>query len=263
MSFPLGFPSVIGQHSIELDSVHSTNQYLSEWSEKEILPEGTAVSTKEQTQGRGQKGTVWQTEKGKNLIVSFLLFPDFLLVNDQFLLSKVVALSVSKTVRSFLPENTPINIKWPNDIYVNHQKIAGILIENSIHNSRIRKSIVGIGMNVNQVDFPNEFHATSLMLSGNQEQNIQQIFEKLCENLNLYYSLLKSGQLNRINESYLSELYQLNQWANYQLQDKKIVAEIKGVDQQGKLQLKTKEGDRISADLKEIIFLREPSPTAD
>jgi BirA family biotin operon repressor/biotin-[acetyl-CoA-carboxylase] ligase len=249
--------SIIGKNVIRLESVHSTNEYLSELTFKNNLAEGTAVLALEQTQGRGQKGTIWKSESGKNLMVSFLLYPNFLLVSDQFLLSKILALSVLKTLQKFLPETAEIKIKWPNDIYVNNYKISGILIENSIQNSKLRQSIIGIGININQVEFPPEFNAISLMNITQKETEIELVFEELCININQYYSLLKSAQLNRINESYQRELYQLNEWKKFKYTHEVLEARITGVDSNGKLQLIKKNDQRISADLKEIIFVRE------
>lgn len=248
---------LIGKNVIRLESVHSTNEYLSELTSKNNLAEGMAILALEQTQGRGQKGTIWKSEAGKNLMVSFLLYPNFLLVSDQFLLSKILALSVLKTIRNFLPKTAEIKIKWPNDVYVNKCKISGILIENSIQNSRLRKSIIGIGININQIEFPSEFNAISLMNITQKETEIERVFEELCLNINQYYSLLKSFQLNRINESYQKELYQLNEWKKFNYNNEVIEARITGVDSNGKLQLTKKNNQRISADLKEIIFVRE------
>ncbi len=249
--------SIIGKNVIRLESVHSTNEYLSELSLKNNLEEGIAVLAIEQTQGRGQKGTIWKSEAGKNLMVSFLIYPDFLLVSDQFLLSKIVALSVLKTLQKFLPEPSEIKIKWPNDIYVNNYKISGILIENSIQNSKLRQSIIGIGININQSEFSPEFNAISFINITQKETEIELVFEELCININQYYSLLKSAQLNRINESYQRELYQLNEWKKFKYTHEVIEARITGVDLNGKLQLIKKNDQRISADLKEIIFVRE------
>lgn len=249
--------SFIGKNIIRLDSVSSTNQYLSDLSLKDNLEEGTAIFALEQTEGRGQKGTIWKSEAGKNLIVSFLIYPKFLLLSDQFLLSKVVALSVLKTLRNFLPETTELKIKWPNDIYVNNHKISGILIENSIQNSKLRQSIIGIGININQTEFSSEFSAISLKNITKNNTEIELIFAELCSNLNQYYSLLKSTQLNRIKESYQKELYLLNEVSKFEFKSEIIEARITGVDSTGKLQLIKKDNERISADLKEIIFVRE------
>ena len=83
---------------IILAEVDSTNKFAAELIEKNTTGEGTIVVAEFQTQGRGQKGKIWKSTKGKNLLVSFIYFPSFLSVSDQFLLSKWVALAVQKTV---------------------------------------------------------------------------------------------------------------------------------------------------------------------
>jgi len=249
--------SIIGKNVIRLNSVESTNQYLSDLTQTNSLDEGSVILTLEQTKGRGQKGTEWNSESGKNLIISILLHPQFLLISDQFMLSKIAAISVLNTIRKFIPESHEIKIKWPNDIYVNHQKICGILIENSIQNSKLRQSIVGIGININQTEFDSNFNATSLINLINKETEIELVFQELCTQLNQFYNLLKSAQLNRINEIYQNELYLLNSWAKFNYGSKLIEAMITGVDSSGKLQLLTKDNSRIAADLKEIILVRE------
>lgn len=250
--------SIIGKNIVRLDSVNSTNQFLADLCLENNIEEGTAILALEQTEGRGQKGTIWKSEAGKNLIVSFLIKPHFLLVSDQFLLSKMVALSVLKTIQKFVPEKTEIKIKWPNDIYVNSQKISGILIENSILNSKLRQSIIGIGINTNQTEFSPEFNAISLKNITKNEITIDSVFNELSMNLNHHYSLLKQQQLIRINDSYQKELYRLNVWSKFEYQSEMIEARITGVDSSGKLQLIKRDNQRISADLKEIIFVHEP-----
>jgi BirA family biotin operon repressor/biotin-[acetyl-CoA-carboxylase] ligase len=250
--------TTIGKNIIRLYSVGSTNQYLSEIASTNSLEEGTVIFTHIQTEGRGQKGTIWKSEPGKNLIISFLLKPHFLLVSDQFLLSKITALSVLKTLQKFLPSSNEIKIKWPNDIYVNNQKICGILIENSIQNSKLRQSIIGVGLNVNQIEFLPELHATSLINILEKETEIEEILKELCIQLNQFYSLLKSAQLSRINDLYKNELYRLNEWSKYIWKLNEIEAKITGVDSAGKLQLIMRNEELISADLKEIIFVHEP-----
>jgi BirA family biotin operon repressor/biotin-[acetyl-CoA-carboxylase] ligase len=253
-----GFNSSIGKNRIELTSVDSTNRYLSEWSEKEPLEEGTSVFANEQTSGRGQKGTEWKSEAGKNLVFSFILYPEFLLATDQFMLSKIVSISVLKTVKKHLSGIAEIKIKWPNDIYADNRKITGILIENSIQNSRIRKSISGIGLNINQTDFPEMFYATSLRNLAGKEFHLNEISDTFFEFMNHYYSLLKSSQYSRINTEYSENLFLLGKPSPFEWKGERISATITGVDHSGKLQLMDENDRLISADLKEIIFLREP-----
>jgi BirA family biotin operon repressor/biotin-[acetyl-CoA-carboxylase] ligase len=141
---------------IALDSVPSTSSYLTNIAD--TLPDGTVVVTREQTAGRGQRGNSWEAEPGANLTFSLLLRPEGVKAVEQFAISEAVALGIVDALQSRMP-GVDVRIKWPNDIYANDCKICGILIENAILGTEIRRSIAGIGINVNQTvwrsDAPN------------------------------------------------------------------------------------------------------------
>ena len=129
---------------------HSTNDTATELVRKGNLVEGTVVITDDQTAGRGQRGTRWVTSPGENLTFSLVLRPAFLAASEQFLLSQAIALGVLRFVSDFANQ---AQIKWPNDLFVNQMKLGGILIENAWQGSRMSHAIVGIGLNINQVEF--------------------------------------------------------------------------------------------------------------
>ena len=135
----------VGQHIIELSSVDSTNNYLIDLSQNISLLEGTVVIAKEQTAGKGQRNNHWSSEADKSLSISILLKPK-LDVSQQFLFNKFIALSLCQALNDY---SLTTKIKWPNDILINKKKVAGILVENSIRGSKIEKSVVGIGVNIN------------------------------------------------------------------------------------------------------------------
>ena len=115
---------------------------------KTINPvEGTVIYADFQKAGRGQKDNKWESEKGKNLLLSIILYPTSIRPEDQFYLSMAVSLGICDFIDSFFPGS---KIKWPNDIYINDDKIAGILIENSVMGETIESTIAGIGININQ-----------------------------------------------------------------------------------------------------------------
>lgn len=244
----------IGKQHLQLEEVDSTNAYLQAYSESRMLPEGTVVSTKYQTKGRGQRGTEWQSEPGNNLLLSLLLYPRFLKVEQQFLLSQVVALAVMQAVNDKLGTPQAL-IKWPNDILVGGNKICGILIENSLQGSYLKSSIVGIGLNVNDYckGLPK---ATSLMLAGGRSYDIRQVEERLFSTLESRYLQLRQGQYSRIREDYLNHLYGFGQELCFrdQLRDEIVFGQISGVSTEGKLQLQTSVR-MLEFGLKEISFL--------
>lgn len=135
-------------HYIILPEVGSTNTWAREHSAELQLP--VAIRGVAQMSGRGQRGNTWEAEPGKNLTISIVLKPEGVKPSEQFSISEVVALGI---VKYLLTRGIDAQIKWPNDIYVGDRKICGILIENSLFGSEIERSIIGIGLNVNQTEF--------------------------------------------------------------------------------------------------------------
>src|SRR5690606_26474526 len=126
------------------------------------LPEGTVIMAVDQHDGRGQKGTLWQSEPGKNLTASLLLTPTFLDPKQQFVLTAAISLAITRWLASLT--HVEVKIKWPNDIFIGDRKIGGILIENILKGKTWKSAVVGIGINVNQTSFPPEIQtrATSV-----------------------------------------------------------------------------------------------------
>lgn len=145
------------------DTLPSTSSYLAGIAAD--APHGTVVMAREQTAGRGQRGNSWEAEPGCNITLSLLLRPEGLHPARQFVISQAVSLAIADLVSHFVA--APVSIKWPNDIYVDDRKICGILIENTITGTSIDRTIVGIGLNVNQTEFrsdaPNPVSMRQLM----------------------------------------------------------------------------------------------------
>ncbi|KAA6312566.1 Bifunctional ligase/repressor BirA, partial [termite gut metagenome] len=135
---------------IRLEETDSTSRYLTTLCEHNEVEEFTIVLSHFQTAGRGQREHSWKSEAGKNLLFSMALYPSFLEVRNQFLLSQIMSLSMKEGLGEFA---SGFSLKWPNDIYWEEKKIGGMLIENDLVGNRIRRSIVGIGININQEKF--------------------------------------------------------------------------------------------------------------
>ena len=135
----------IGKQIYHLDSVDSTNNFAAKLINDQICQNGAVILADEQTAGKGQMGNTWESERGSNLLCSIAWKPDNLSVNEQSKISWMVCLVLHKLLLRFGIE---AEIKWPNDIYVGNQKIAGLLIENSIQQHVIKNSIIGIGIRV-------------------------------------------------------------------------------------------------------------------
>ena len=195
---------IIGQNTIYLDKVASTNDYLRELLSKfKPLAEGTAILAEEQFQGKGQRGSSWISEPGKNLTTSILLRPYFLPIAQQFSLSATIAIATANWLKTKVEQ--PVAVKWPNDIYVNSKKIAGILIENTLKGHNINSAIIGIGININQTNFDTTSTITSLAcLTDQTDYDIKDLANELYQRIQLeYLNLFHKGshyQLNKYNE---------------------------------------------------------------
>jgi BirA family biotin operon repressor/biotin-[acetyl-CoA-carboxylase] ligase len=246
----------IGKVAIHLSSVNSTNLFAHELISKTNPSEGTVIRADEQYAGRGQFGSSWSAKPGENITISILLNPRFLLAGEQFLLSQTIALALCDFIGQFdLPEK--VSIKWPNDIYVGKNKIAGVLIENILKGVHLNQSIIGIGINVNQDIFdPSIPNPTSLFLQTQNKYEIDHLLFQLYESVERHYLRLKSNDFGRIRESYFERLFQAGLWKDYYIksENKIINARITGVDKTGKLELDC-QGEIKSFDLKEIGYI--------
>lgn len=229
----------IGNNSIELDSVDSTNNYAKELLQKKKPVEGTIVYAHEQTSGRGQMGNSWQAEKNKNLTLSIILYPSFLDADKQFFLNMAVSLGVKDFCESVLGEE--IKIKWPNDIYYQNGKLGGVLIENTISGSRVTSSVIGIGLNINQANFGSDApNASSFYLIANKEYQLKTLMEILSLFIEKYYLQLRQLHFNFLDKAYMEALYRYQQTFEFKKGAQTFRGEINGVTKEGKLIIHSK-----------------------
>ena len=225
---------VFGNKIITLDETPSTNAYLQELISKTECFEGLVVVTKNQTQGKGQRGNTWESENGKNLTFSVLLKPN-LPIEEQFVLSQMVSLGIYDFLAKMGFEH--VAIKWPNDIYVDGKKIAGILIENTLTSNKIANCIVGIGLNVNQTQFSPTINATSLALLTEQTFEMQPLLNELLKCIEVRYLQLKAGKTSLIKHEYLNVLLGCQKPLHYLVNNQRVTGIIKGISPIGKLQV--------------------------
>ena len=239
-------------------TLESTNQYLQNLLNEGIDIVDNIVVTDYQTSGKGQGKNVWESENGKNLLFSIALDMSFLKAENQFLLTQIVSVTMINVLKKYLPEES-LSIKWPNDIYFNNKKIAGILIKNEIRGMMMGTSIIGIGLNVNQTSFdenlPNPI--SMKMITGNDFE-LEELLSAISYQLSaISYQLSAiSCQLSTVN-SYTDKLYRYKQWAFYEHEGQVKEMMIIGYDQFGRLILKEKNDREVVCDLKEIIFVIE------
>lgn len=244
----------IGRKLIHLKEVDSTNSFTLEMLKNNSLEEGTVVIADNQTQGRGQRGNSWKSAQGENITLSLVLLPK-IKISEQFYITKAISLAVADFISNELKTES-VKIKWPNDIYVNDAKIAGILIENSFSDNIINSSVVGIGININQVDFSNlNTKVTSLKKLTTTHYNIAELLNKLYSYLEAYYLHLKLDKKQKLDDSYSPQLYLLNTFSEFIVRGERRIAKITGVDAQGKIYLTTEQGISFSCTLHELTFI--------
>ncbi len=257
------FLGKVWQH---FDELLSTNDFLANLPQNadggttsRFNREGSLVTTFNQTAGRGQMGNRWLAEPNQNLAYSIRLNPTFLTANEQFHLNKIVALAVHDFIdaeTSNFKLQTSNSVKWANDMYINDKKVCGILIQNNLLGSRLQSSIIGIGININQLIFPKEINATSLRLETGQLFDLFTIIEKLTQCLEFRYLQLKSAiNFNKIHEEYLSKMYRFGVEAIYRraIDDSVFMGKIVGVSPTGQLEIMSNKGIEVF-DIKEVKF---------
>jgi BirA family biotin operon repressor/biotin-[acetyl-CoA-carboxylase] ligase len=225
---------IVGHKIIRLDTVNSTNFYLSENLNNLNFFEGVIIVAENQTNGRGQGKNIWHSKSGENLLFSVLLKPKCDL-SYQFYLNKLIATSLCQTLNLF---GLDCSIKWPNDILVNDKKIAGILIENKIKGRTLDSSIIGIGLNINQSDFPNELlKPTSMSIELKSPIDKEDVLKNFIVKLEKKYFQFKRNEFEMITNDYHSLLYKKNNKMTFLINNKRVKAIIKSVNNNGELVL--------------------------
>lgn len=238
---------------IHIDELVSTNSYLRNLPAN-LLSDGTTVYTDFQTAGRGQRGNTWESEKGKNLTFSAILFPKELKAEDQFLISQITSLAIKDVLSKYTKH---ITIKWPNDIYWKDRKITGILIENDIMGECISQSILGVGININQTEFvSNAPNPVSLKQITHANYNIAEILSDILNCLCNYYKEINDfDKRDEIRTDYKKSLYRREGFYQFEDKDGIFIARIADVENIGLLVLKTIDGEIRSYGFKEIKYI--------
>lgn len=243
---------------LHLDSVNSTNQQAGNLLSKSKPNEGTVISSYNQYDGKGQIGSSWFSSPDQNIAFSIIFYPTFLSPEKQFLLSQFASLVVQETIHHFLP-TADVKIKWPNDIYLGTKKVCGILIQNQIQQKIIQSSIIGIGLNVNEKNFPDSLpNPTSLALASGNEFQLNEIVLFLKSSfLEKYKRLAEDLNQKQIQKAYVNMLFQLNETHRYRDDNgKEFSGIIEGVSKQGQLLVKTA-GKQSAFSNKQIKYLLE------
>ncbi len=220
----------------------------------------SVIAARTQTAGRGQRGNSWLAAGGLNLTFSIVLkfgeggFPP-MKASEQFDLTRCVALGLTDYLES---EGITATVKWPNDIYARNRKICGVLIENTLRGGEVASSVVGIGLNVNQVDFPPQLvNPTSMAALTGKEYDLEASLRLLCACLVRRLSALGGTERTRMRNEYLRRLYRIGVFNEYVIcsSGDKVVGRIVDVTDNGFLEIETKEGERLQFAFKEISYI--------
>jgi len=244
---------IIGSEIIFRENLPSTNTYASQILRSKNLKEGTIIYTNYQSAGRGHGGNGWESEDGMNLLFSTLIFPIVVNPADQFIISIAISLGITDFLERYIPV---CSVKWPNDIYVNNDKIAGILIENTIMGNKLEDSVAGIGLNVNQVKFLSSApNPVSMKIITGTDYNLKYLLTQLASDLDKRYKQVLSEKYQQLRDAYIAKLFRLNEWAGFKDQTGIFTGRIISVSESGRLQVETKSGSINEFSFKEVEFI--------
>jgi len=207
-----------------------------------------AVWADYQTAGRGCGSNTWESERGKNLLFSVLIHPADIPVNRQFLVSMAVANSIAKVVAQYVKA---VSVKWPNDIYVGDKKLCGILIENRLLGGVIKDSIIGVGLNVNQLHFRSDApNPVSLALLTGRSYHLEVLLQELLAAFDE-----ELADMDGVRQRYLSQLYRRTGFHRYRDAQGEFAAELMTVEDDGHLVLRRADGQLQRYAFKEVQFI--------
>ena len=232
---------MIGSTIVKLDMVDSTNNYAAKELLTKSLNEGTVFVASCQQSGRGTGHASWESAAGLNLTFSVVLYPKLVAISSQFYISMAISLGVTDFLTKYVGG---VSIKWPNDIYVDSKKIAGILIETAISGGKFTRAIVGIGLNINQEIFISDApNPVSLKNLTGTMYELSPMLTDLCACLGNRYESLIGCDYFTLRQDYDKLLYLKGVWANYKEQDSVFEGKILGIEGDGRLQIETRNGE--------------------
>jgi BirA family transcriptional regulator, biotin operon repressor / biotin---[acetyl-CoA-carboxylase] ligase len=239
---------------IQLESTRSTNSYAADLLRGNRAGEGTVIAARYQSEGRGQSQNIWESEQDMNLLFSIILCPDRIKPEDQFILSMAVSLAI----KDFLIRHIgSVKIKWPNDIYIGSDKIAGILIENAIAGDRILHTIAGVGLNVNQVAFLSDApNPVSMKMVTGLDYDTDIILREIVEAILARYRQATDGGRADVMHEYHSSLWLMGESHRFRSKGVEFTGTIIGTDSRGCLLVKCEDGSIRYYAFKEVEYLK-------
>ena len=224
---------------IELDVIDSTNNYAMRLIDADTAQAGLTVVARQQTDGKGQRGKSWQDMPGESLLCSVIVYPERA-IEEQFVFNANTAVAIAE-VLSGLYENWDVRIKWPNDIIINDKKAGGVLIENVLRGSNWSFSIIGLGLNVGQTEFPGALpFATSLRLGSGKNFSTAELLRRIREEIFRRSIVVRPAE--EVMEEYNSYLYRRGHEQGFTDGSQEWRAIIKSAGSNGKLTVQLADG---------------------
>ena len=238
-------------HLIKVNAINSTNSFAREMFRENPKMAATCIWAEKQLQGRGQRGTSWTSEPGKNLTISVIFPAPQVTPARQFIISAAVAVAIVKALEKY--QVPKLMIKWPNDIMAANLKIGGLLIENIISEGKIAAAIIGFGLNVNQLEFPDLPAAGSLRKATGDTYDLEEVLNSILVELEENFKVISEGAAEKILEEYKNRLFRMKVPSTFQLPEGYFfTGRIEDVSPSGKLVVETEEQVYKEYDLKEI-----------
>jgi len=225
---------------IYFSEINSTNEYAWNLISNSNPNTNIVVITGNQTQGKGQYDRIWDTEPNKNITMSVIMAPSELNIKDAFHLNIVVSVSILKAINriaGFIPK-----VKWPNDIYHNNDKLGGILIKNKVFKNQIKYTVIGIGLNVNQINFDTSIpNPMSIKKIIGEDIAINLLIEEILNEIICSFETMQSKGIALLHSYYLKHLFAKNELKSFKIKGEKVKMSISNVEPNGKIQLKDEE----------------------
>ena len=239
---------------IKLNATNSTNTYLKNLLKEKQVKDLSCIWALSQTQGRGQQGAKWISEPGKNLTFSVLKKFENLSSEYHFLLNMEVSLAIFRALKKlYIPD---LAVKWANDILSSKKKICGILIENTLHKEQISSSIIGIGVNVNQVFFNDLPNVSSLQKIMGHPFDLEEVLLLICQELEVSLKSLSPTCFETMLDEYHTHLFRKDKPSTFEYPNgERFMGYIRGVSHNGQLQVEQEDALMSSFSLKEIKLL--------
>lgn len=239
---------------IKVSATASTNSLAREWfqSNKNLSP--TCIQAFDQISGRGQRGASWLSNAGENLTFSVVYPNPEVSVQTQFVLSAGVGLALLEALNKLEIKN--LKLKWPNDIMAANFKIGGILIENILNSGKIGTTIIGVGLNVNQMTFPGLPKAASMKSLSQRDFATETVLGLILDHLEKFMNSLKTTSVAEILLRYEKQLFRKNKASTFELPNGNLLTGIiKGITPTGLLKVLVEDDIVETFDLKELKLL--------